>query len=191
MSDGIIVEIQRDSFEFLSDLINREYCLKSKNNSFVLPDQDAFIDCNFFDKAVSEFVSKLQNYSEEMIYLEYLKEVFNLPMVNLRITDAEVEILDYAVHKGGFSSRKLFFMELLKDYIQDVLKIPTGLTLSDEEILVFIERNKIDEYENLRSFVDEEQFKRLIENSSLFENLEDYESRKKNIRGKTGGPVNE
>lgn len=188
MSNGIMVEIQRDTFDYLANLINKEFDIKSSGNSFVLHDRDAFIDENFYNKAVSDFVNKLKVYSEEMFHLEHLKEVFDLPMVNMRLTDEEVEILDYAVDKSIHESRKVLLMNLVKDYVtNDVLKIPHGgFELNDKEILLFIERHQIQEYENIRGFAGEEQFKRIIEQSPLFDNFEDYENKKEKILG-TGG----
>lgn len=190
MSNDILVNIQRDAFEYLSNLIDKEFNSVSKNSSFTLHDRKAFIDEDYYRKSVSDFVEKLHQHSRDMVCLEYLKEVFNLPMVNMRLTDEEIEILDYGVDESGFSSRKVFLMSLVKDHVIDsVLKLPVN-NLSDDELLVFIERNKIQKYEDIKSFTTDEQFKRIIEESVMFEDLSDYENQRNKLLG-TGADTNE
>ena len=113
-------------------------------------------------------------------------------MVNLRLSDDESEILDYAIYVDSHDhSKRTFLMGLLKDHVMDnILKIPSIANLDDDEILIFIERHRIERYEQMRSFTSEEQFKRIIEESKMFDSLDDYEIKKKKLLG-TGGEIDE
>lgn len=106
-----------------------------------------------------------------------------MPMVNLRMSDEEVSIMDYVISESNFDSRKVFFYNHVYSVACNMVGLPDDLGLSEKQILKLLEAREIDKYEFIRKTGGEEQFKLIINESDRFKDVEDYERQRNFIKG--------
>ena len=104
-----------------------------------------------------------------------------MPNVSLRLSDEEQLILEFAVEKSYYDSKKTFLMELTRNFVLEKLfgtAIPSDVTLSDEQTIALINAERFKEYEKIKFFLKSpDDFSKVIEQSE-FKTLQNYEVEK-------------
>uniref|UniRef100_UPI00300530DF hypothetical protein n=2 Tax=Shewanella TaxID=22 RepID=UPI00300530DF len=79
-----------------------------------------------------------------------------MPSVSFRFTDDEIKILDFAVEKSFFESKKSLVMDLVRKYVHEIVldinSLPDQLRLSDEQLLGLIDAHRFQEIEKHNMF---------------------------------------
>lgn len=190
MTNDIIIKLYQIEFDFIQRLLAKEYEQKAYHSSWNLqfPCIDDYVDETFFDKAIEEFTQHILVETSEAKILDNLVEVFKVPMINLRLTDIETDLLDYAIKDANYGSRRTYLMELVRKEVKTILGLPLD-NINDEALMVFIQAHKFDEYEAMKAMTTGDQFNLIIEKSIDFDSVKDYEKKRDIIYKQVGRGV--
>ena len=105
-----------------------------------------------------------------------------MPNLSLRLSDEEQFILEFAVEKSYYDSKKTFLIESTRHFVLEKLfgvALPDDVNLSDEQIIALIKAERFKEYEKIKGFLklSSDDFSKVIEQSE-FKTLDNYEIEK-------------